>query len=124
CTTKPKGGIAVSRMRDQKKLDDPFSELGELILRKGIEGTKTDSKPDPKKGGAIAGVDADPKTPPAATPKADKLALKPVRPETLPANLRNLLVVKNQGVKKGQTKLRQAGGDNSNTQFAMLALWT
>jgi hypothetical protein len=122
-TSKTQAGIAVNPMRDRKKLDDPFSELGELILRKGIEGTKTDSKPDPKKGGAIADVDADPKNPPAATPKADKPVLKRVRPETLPANLRNLLVVKNQGVKKGQTKLRQAGGDNSNTQFAMLALW-
>jgi hypothetical protein len=120
---KTQAGIAVNPMRDRKKPDDPFSELGELILTKAMEGTKADSKPDPKKGSAIAGADADPKNPPTATPKADKPALKPVRPETLPANLRNLLVVKNQGVRKGQTKLRQARDDNSNTQFAMLALW-
>jgi hypothetical protein len=121
--SKTQAGITVHPKRDRNKLDDPFLELGELIMMKGMEGTKPDSNSGPQKKGVIAQVDADPKNPPAAKPKPDKSAQKPVRPETLPANLRNLLVVKNQGVKKGQTKLRQAGGDNSNTQFAMLALW-
>jgi hypothetical protein len=117
--SKTQAGIAVNPTRDRNKLDDPFLELGELILTKGIDGTK----PELKKGDIIPGVDTDPKNPRATKPKPDKPALKPIRPETLPANLRNLLVVKNQGVKKGKTKLLQAGGDNSNTQFAMLALW-
>jgi hypothetical protein len=121
--SKTQAGIAVNPTRDRNKLDDPFLELGELILTKGIDGAKADSKPDSKKGDVIPGVDTDSKNPPAAKPKPDKLALKPIRPETLPANLRNLLVVKNQGVKKGKTKLLQDRDDNSNTQFAMLALW-
>ena len=117
--SKTQAGIAVNPTRDRNKLDDPFLELGELILTKGIDGTK----PELKKGDIIPGVDTDPKNPRATKPKPDKPALKPIRPETLPANLRNLLVVKNQGVKKGKTKLLHVRDDNSNTQFAMLALW-
>ena len=51
-------------------------------------------------------------------------AAKPMRPDTLSPSLRGLQVVQNQGKAKGKHVL--AGfptGDNSNTQFALLALW-
>jgi hypothetical protein len=102
--------------RGAKSPDDPFVQLSELIRAKGTDGTRQDPQPDPLNPGVAPRVDSDPKN-------APKPGVKPIPPANLPANLRNLPVVKHQGLKKGQTKLRQSGGDNSNTQFAMLALW-
>lgn len=50
---------------------------------------------------------------------------KQVRADKLAAQLRTLPVVRNQGLKKGSLELRAVSGatDNSNTQFALLALW-
>ncbi len=125
---KTQSGIVVNPKRDPAKLDDPFQQLNELILTQAIEAKST----DPKKGGVIPPVGTDPNTsviapvgidPKVAKPNPDKPAVKPIRPETLPVNLQNLPIVKNQGLKKAQVKKGKGGGDNSNTQFAMLALW-
>lgn len=47
-----------------------------------------------------------------------------IRPDMLQGNLQNLPVVRNQAFQKGKMNLRRGGGDNSNTQFALIALWT
>jgi hypothetical protein len=47
----------------------------------------------------------------------------PLRREMLYPGLQNLPVVKNQGAEKGQVTIRNQGGDNSNTQFALIGLW-
>jgi hypothetical protein len=121
---KTPAGIMANPTRDPKNLNDPFQELSDLILAKGIDGSASSSKPDPNSGGVIPPVYVEPKNPPAPKPNPDKPAVKPIRPETLPANLRNLPVVKNQGHAKGKVQKQIRGaGDNSNTQFAMLALW-
>ena len=49
---------------------------------------------------------------------------KPLAAASLGPNLRDLPVVQNQGKLKGQHALRESRGDNSNTQFALLALWS
>lgn len=48
----------------------------------------------------------------------------PIRPDALPPGLRKLPVVTQQvGMRKDQWAKKQSHDDNSNTQFAMLALW-
>lgn len=129
-TTTP-SGIALNPIRDpNKKLNDPFHELNDLILTKGIEGGNAKSNPDPKKGGLIPPVYTDSpakdakKDSKGGKPTMTKTPLKPIPVEALNPNLRNLPVVKNQGVtKKKLPKGRGIAGDNSNTQFAILALW-
>ncbi len=113
-------------------MHDPFAQLSQLILDQGVAGDPMRKQTDePRKGGVLEPLD--PKTPPAKTP-ADKAKPKTpakakapvvVNPNTLPPALRNLTVVQNQGRGKGQMMLgsAQGAGDNSNTQFAMLALW-
>jgi len=80
--------------------NDPFQQFNALTYGKGIE------TPAELKG-----------------PNAKTNTTKPIRPEWLQASLQGLAVVKNQGKGKGQQKLRSGAGDNSNTQFAILALW-
>ncbi|MBI1832663.1 MAG: hypothetical protein HYR84_14580 [Planctomycetes bacterium] len=117
---KTQAGIAVNPKREPSQLNDPFSQLDELILAKGIAGVNDPgSTSKPKDPGLIPPIGADPKT----MPKKPAPAVKPIPPSSLPANLQNLPIVKNQGIKKGQGKGRLGAGDNSNTQFAMLALW-
>jgi hypothetical protein len=116
---KTQAGITINPTRDPKNLNDPFQHLGELILTQGIEG----GRPDPKKVGPAPPTNPDAKNPPDVKPNPGKPKLKPIRPEALNPNLRNLPIVQNQGMRKGQTKLRRGAGDNSNTQFALLALW-
>jgi hypothetical protein len=50
--------------------------------------------------------------------------MAPIPANMLMPNLQNLPVVRNQGAAKGKMMLRGGAGDNSNTQFALLALWT
>lgn len=117
---KTQSGIAINPKRDPAPLNDPFAQFDELILAKGIASPgDPNAKPKDKGPGLIPPVGTDPKT----TPKKTMPAVKPIAPSSLPANLQNLAIVKNQGVKKGQGKGRFGAGDNSNTQFAMLALW-
>lgn len=63
---------------------------------------------------------------PAANPKKAKNPPKmaPIPVGNLHPNLQNLPVVRNQGTLKGKMNLRGMVGDNSNTQFALLGLWT
>jgi hypothetical protein len=49
--------------------------------------------------------------------------LKPIDRASLPPQLQNLMVVKSHGKAKGKHEFRDGGSDNSNTQFALLALW-
>ncbi len=62
---------------------------------------------------------ANPKKPVKSPPK-----VAPIRPDMLQGNLQNLTVVRNHAAAKGKVTLRRGAGDNSNTQFALLALWT
>ena len=90
---------------------DPFQQLNDLIADK--EDGADAPPPEP---------DAKPKKGIAAGPNP-KGKVKPIRPESLPVSLQKLPIVKNQGKIKGQEIVRQGVGDNSNTQFALLALW-
>lgn len=101
--------------RDPGKLNDPFQKFNDLVLSNPIAGsgptnpvTPTNPALDPKK--------------PALKPKPSK-GMAPIRPEWLTPDLQNLPVVKNQGKGKGQQMSRSGLGDNSNTQFALLAMW-
>ncbi|MSQ93629.1 MAG: hypothetical protein EXR98_03630 [Gemmataceae bacterium] len=120
--SKTASGIALNPVRDPNgKLNDPFHEFNDLILTMGVRGANTKPAGDPKKGGVIQPVYTDAKK---STDGEAKSLAKPIRPETLSHNLQNLPVVKNQGVtKKLLPKGRHGAGDNSNTQFAILALW-
>ncbi len=90
--------------------DDPFLRLHEMML--GHDGNA-----NPPKGGVIQPVN--PKIPPVKlNPKG-----QPIAPNWLRAELQNLPVVQNQGKGKKGKGRPGGGGDNSNTQFAMLALW-
>jgi hypothetical protein len=120
---KTQAGIVVNPKRDPLKLDDPFEQLNDLLMQ-GIDTAKIDPKADPKKE-VIPPVNVDPKKEPEVKPKPK---LTPIRPEALMPSVRDLPVVQNQGVIKVAPKLKGKGrglysGDNSNTQFAMLALW-
>jgi hypothetical protein len=95
--------FAGSSPRDVKGSGDAFQHFGALMA-KGIESAAKDAK--------------DGKNPPAK-----QKATAPLRPEWLKANLQNIPVVRNQGKGKGKVRLAHGSGDNSNTQFALLALW-
>src|ERR1019366_10658222 len=88
-------GIAINPTRDPKKLSDPFQQLGDLILTQGIVGANPASKADPKNVGLIPPVDLEPKNPPAVKGNPGMPKLKPIRPDALNPNLRNLPVVQN-----------------------------
>jgi hypothetical protein len=105
-TKKDKGPALTQATKKPNKGTDPFNEFGQMIAEK-------EPANDPKDPPA-----ADKKTQPGAKPT-------PVRPGTLPAHLRNLPVVRNQEKTKGnlQVRIGPGAGDNSNTQFALLALW-
>jgi hypothetical protein len=85
---------------DAAKSNDPFQQFGAL-MSKGFDNVAPE------------------KNNPAAQPKKTV----PLRPDWLKANLQNIPVVKNQGKGKGKQRLANGSGDNSNTQFALLALW-
>jgi hypothetical protein len=93
--------------RDPSGLNDPFHQLSEMIHGRTIDGM-----PNPNPQPAKDGVNPKPKAVPP-----------PLRVEMLKQNLQKLPVVQNQGKGKGKGQIRQGVGDNSNTQFAILALW-
>ena len=106
----PKSGD-LTALSDSTPLNDPFRELDSL-LRSGIASgsPKVDPKVDPKIDPKGSG---NPKPPPVI-----------VLPNALNPLLKKLPVVQNKGKGKGNlTVARHGAGDNSNTQFAMLALW-
>ena len=126
--------------------DDPFKQLADLLeLPRGL----SNSKDEP--GSRPTGDKADPKQPPinkpGEAPPSDKPAPSdpakpmgkgdspvkgaspekgkkpaPVNPNMLPPPLRALPVV-GVNASKGKQKAKHGGGDNSNTQFALLGLW-
>ncbi len=99
-TPKNPGGIMANPAHEPVKLNDPFGQFHELMLRK-------EDAPTPKAKAPIA--------------KGKRM---PLPAQWLPPNLRELPLVLNQGRGKGQQLLRAGGsGDNSNTQFALLAIW-
>jgi hypothetical protein len=102
---------------DGKNLNDPFHQLGDLILMKAIEGKGGTPSKDGKS--VTLPKDMPPKTATGPAPKP-----KPIDPATLLPSLQKLPVVQNQGKVKTQVKVRGGDGDNSNTQFALLAIWT
>jgi hypothetical protein len=100
----------LNPLRDPTKMSNPFHQLNDLILAFDADGINRDMPV------------LDPKDP--AKPKPVKNLVAPMRPDRLNPNLRGLPVVQNQGKAKGQQlTLRLGNGDNSNTQFALLALW-
>jgi hypothetical protein len=126
------------------KADDPFQQLADLLklpkaiqepgpLPKKEDGNSLDAKPPalvkPLEGKAdtpgpakSSGVlDKAAKGAPAAKAKPRKV--QPINPNRLPLPLQQLPVVW-LNAKKGKVMLQRArGGDNSNSQFAMLGLW-
>ncbi len=114
-------------------LIDPFQALNSMMLMKGIAGGNNpnpNSATTPLAGGGTAGTtpmgnpqpsaNTNPKRKGPAVPQPVQVRL----PQAwLKPNLQKLPVVQNQGLRKGQQKLRRGSGDNSNTQFAILALW-
>lgn len=74
---------------------------------------------DPKKGVPTSG---DPKkNKPGTDPNPKPDTARKIRPDQLPASVRNLPIV--QSVVNGKAKLGAGADDNSNSQFAMMALW-
>jgi hypothetical protein len=120
---KTQSGIAVNPKRDPNTLNDPFHELNELILASGIGGSNS-KDPDKKGTSVISSVDPKSKDGPGKTQPKPAVKPNPIPAGTLPVPLQKLPIVKNQDLKKGMISLRNRAGDNSNTQFAMLALWT
>ena len=96
---KKSSSFAMPNSRDPGRANDAFMQFEALVRNQGL-------------GGAVV----DPKRP---APKS----MTPIRREWLKPDLRDLPIVKNQGKGKGQQVSRQGHGDNSNTQFALLALW-
>lgn len=113
--------LGLNPVRDPLKSDDPFQQLNTLILTHGIPGANA----GPQK-------EFDPND-----PKREKSQVKagaPIRFQDLPPHLRALPVAALQGRAKGQLPaprtdelpvpgMKGGSGDNSNTQFALLALW-
>jgi hypothetical protein len=69
-----------------------------------------------------------PETPKETKPEVAKKPLlrpktAPLRPEAIPPGLRNVPAIAKQWEKKGKGKRAGSHDDNSNTQFALLALW-
>ena len=78
-----KAGIMINPKRPADKLNDPFYELNDLILTKGIAGADPNAKPDPKDPGVILPIGSDPKDPKdpkAVKPAPTKPAVKPIAP--------------------------------------------
>ncbi|MBI2807284.1 MAG: hypothetical protein HYX68_20060 [Planctomycetes bacterium] len=122
---KTHSGIVVNPVREPIKFANPFSELNDLILVQGIAEIGAAKKPKDVTG-AIMPLVFQEKPPPNKKPVPGKTSpMKGKRPGKLAPNLKNLLVVKNQGKKKRNRGNVNGGGgtDNSNTQFALLALW-
>ncbi len=109
-------------VRAAGNLSDPFQKFNDLVLSSPVAG-----KPTQQPSGASPNVAQ--RVPPGIDSKMlavtgnPLVKAAPIRLDMLPANLRGLPVVKNQGKGKGQQMLRAGGGDNSNTQFAILAIW-
>ncbi len=113
------------------KSDDPFQQLADLMRvpksvqeSSGAPSKPTDAKPDePKVGKPVEG------TPMAKDEKRDKgvgstpKKVTPINPRTLPTRVQQLPVVE-LNVHKGKVTIPPVrGGDNSNTQFALMGLW-
>lgn len=92
--------VSTSIPRNAPKSKDPFQQFG-FLMNSGNE----EAGPDKQ------------------APAVKKKNTAPLRPEWLQVNLQGIPVVKNQGKGKGKQRIANGGGDNSNTQFALLALW-
>jgi hypothetical protein len=111
------------------KAADP---AGSLPKQEGASGNSDPKQPAANKPtGSAGGPEEKPKSPtPAQLAEAmnkdkNKPAPNwpnPVPPNKLPPALQKLPVVEMNWL-KGRVKARNAGGDNSNTQFALLAMW-
>ena len=91
------GGGHVAPQADPLQVENPFQHFNVVAQNPA---------PNPKK------------------PVRNQPKMAPIRPDMLQGNLQNLPVVRNQAALKGKMILRHGAGDNSNTQFALLALWT
>ncbi len=107
------------------KLADPFAGDRQLFATP-LAGNKTAAGPADVKAAAVPPKEPQPDpidNPKMAAPKTpDKGGA--LRPDFLPKNLQNIPAVASQGKKKGKASAKNARDDNSNSQFAMLALWT
>ena len=105
----------------------PLTGMGpDSPARKGVEAKRGAGLQPFDPDGKTAAVDNTPKpadpAPPKTVPKAPPKGT-PLRPDFLPPNLQNIPVVVNKGKAKGKAVLKSSRDDNSNSQFAMLALW-
>jgi hypothetical protein len=95
-------GVFNPNPGETPKSNDPFQQFGAL-MSKGFDNVAQEKN----------------------NPAVPQKKTIPLRPDWLKANLQNIPVVKNQGKGKGKQRLAlgASAGDNSNTQFALLALW-
>jgi hypothetical protein len=118
--------FALDPVRDSKlALNDPFRQFNDLMLKQAVrvekkkDDSKRDAKDEPK---------TDAKEDPTETAKTNPKggAKNPpalMRADALNPNVKRLPVVQHKGNRKGNIGMGFGGGDNSNSQFAMLALW-
>lgn len=105
--------------KDAANMNDPVKEFGDRALLMATDGPPAQgaaanprgpiNSVPPMKGGLGKG-------PGNANPAA-------MQPNLLKQNMAALPILQQQGSKKGQFKLTGERSDNSNTQFALLALW-
>ncbi len=121
-----------------KSLSDPLAKTKPVTLPEGITEPKGQRPVSPGEQTKLADpanppaaepkpAPSDPGEKPAVPPKAKKPApapkLGPMRPDFLPANLRKMPVAQKLPKGKGKMRLLPGRDDNSNTQFAIMALW-
>jgi hypothetical protein len=103
---------------------DPFRQFGDIVLTRGIEspaGSEQKSSSGVQPAALIVGLEKPAAPLPDEPPPPEVKAEAPMRLEALPPSLRKLPVVLMQD--KTKTGLLMGRDDNSNTQFALLALW-
>jgi hypothetical protein len=118
--TKTPSGIVNNPVREPNNLADPFKQFQDLVLDMAIAAPPKKGKGKQGKTPVIPPLGPDTK----GTKDAKPASAPPVRPDMLKPNLQRLPVVKYQGKLKNQVpRPTHDTTDNSNTQFAMLALW-
>ncbi len=108
--------LGLNPVNGSGKSSDLFQQFNDLIVTQGIPGAAAEQK------------EFDPNDPKKEKGKPVKHAVA-IRYQELAPGLKQLPVTMLQGRRKGEipmpggTDLLLGGGDNSNTQFALLALW-
>ena len=119
----------LAKGRDSKYQDPVIAEASDIPTRKGEARAGAGIQmfdPDGKTAAVdkpVKPVEPVPPVPPKAAPTKVPPKGATLRPDFLPPNMQNIPAVANHGKAKGKAALKSARDDNSNSQFAMLALW-